>query len=295
MSRLRATLVLSGFAALTLPLMPVQALLVRTSTTAARRFPNWYHRQVCRLLGIRLNVTGGVAPGAVLIVANHTSWLDIVVLSALAPVSFVAKREVDGWPFVGSLARLQRTVLVDRERRTSAGDTASEIRSRLDQGDKLVLFPEGTSSDGNRVLPFRSALFGAVMPGRSEEGAQRAGGAVVQTVTLAYTRLHGVPLTRGEKPLVGWYGDMEMGAHAWQLLQAGPLDVEIRVGEPMPLEQFASRKELAQATEAEVREGLARILLVRPAGAAVATVAPSPVASRTARREPGDTVKRPFT
>ena len=98
---LRASAVLAAFFGLTLPLMPVQALLLRVSDRAARRFPHWYHRQVCRILGVKLNIEGAVANDApVLLVCNLTSWLDISVLSALAPVSFVAKREVGGWPFV---------------------------------------------------------------------------------------------------------------------------------------------------------------------------------------------------
>src|SRR5512139_3485301 len=117
MSRLRAATVLAGFMGFTLPLMPVQAILLRWSPSAARRFPHWYHRHVCRILGIRLHIDGAVATGPVLLVSNHTSWLDIPVLSAVAPVSFVAKAEVARWPFVSSLARLQRTVFVDRTKR----------------------------------------------------------------------------------------------------------------------------------------------------------------------------------
>ncbi len=296
MSRLRASLVLAGFFGLTLPLMPVQAVLLRSSPRAARRLPQWYHRQVCRILGIRLNVTGEVAPGAALIVANHTSWLDIVVLSALAPVSFVAKREVGSWPFVASLAHLQRTVFVDRERRASAGDTAGEMLERLAQGDKLVLFPEGTSSDGNRVLPFRSTLFAAVKPSHGVgAGAAPAKDAVVQTVSIVYTRLHGLPLDRAARPLVGWFGDMEMGSHAWELLQAGPLDVELGVGRPVKLEEFPDRKALALETEAEVRRGVARILRARPPGEPLATVMPE--AERRVRRQqpPGSQRGRAFT
>lgn len=299
MSRLRAVAVLAGFAGLTLPLMPVQGLLLRYAPAKARVFPNWYHRRVCSLLGIRLNISGEVAQGPVLLVSNHTSWLDIPVLSAVAPVSFVAKREVAGWPFVGELARLQRTVLVDRERRASVGDTTGEIRTRLAAGDKLVLFAEGTSSDGNRVLPFRSSLFGAVIPSRrgaAEAEGETAGAqpAMVQTVTLAYTRLHGVPLARADRPLVGWYGDMEMGSHAWQLLQAGPLDVEIRIGAPVPLERFTSRKELAEATETEVRQALARILLERDEEVPLEVVKPAAERRAEPVRSP-DGVRRPFT
>ncbi|MGE5267380.1 MAG: lysophospholipid acyltransferase family protein [Deltaproteobacteria bacterium] len=259
MSQVRAAGVLAGFLGLTLPLMPVQALLLRVSTPAARRFPNWYHRKVCRFLGVRIHVEGSVArSGPVLLVSNHTSWLDIPVLSAIAPLSFVAKAEVARWPFVSALARLQRTVFVDRTRRISVGDAAGEMALRLAEGDTLVLFAEGTSSDGNRVLPFRSALFAAAAPPGRPEAVNTP--VVVQTVTLVYTRLHGVPLGRADRPIVGWYGDMEMQAHAWELLKAGPLDVVVRIGPPVSLSDYTGRKELAEKTEAAIREDLVRIL-----------------------------------
>lgn len=256
---LRATAVLSAFLALTCPLMPVQALLLKVSPRSARRFPYWYHRKVCRLLGIRLHVEGAIASDApVLVIANHTSWLDIPVLSAVAPLSFVAKKEVGTWPFVSSLARLQRTVFVDRGKRSTVGETAGEITQRLKAGDTVVLFAEGTSSDGNRVLPFKTSLFAAAKPSRME--ADGDPGASVQTLAIVYTHLHGVPLQRSDRPLVGWYGDMEMGSHAWELLKAGPLDVHVRIGAPVPLSQFTDRKELARYSEAEVRQAVTGLL-----------------------------------
>lgn len=244
---------------MTLPLMPLQAAFLRASPRLARRFPHWYHRQVCRLLGIRLHIEGRIAEGVpVLLVSNHVSWLDIPVLSAVAPVSFVAKKEVGTWPLISSLARLQRSVFIDRTRRTTVGQTTSEITDRLSSGDAIVLFAEGTSSDGNRVLPFKTPLFAAVKP--SPNKAQTAPGACVQTLAIAYTHLHGVPLGRFDRSLIGWYGDMEMASHAWALLKAGPLDVKIRIGPPVPLSDFADRKELARYSEGEVRQAVACLL-----------------------------------
>lgn len=256
---LRAAAILGGFGAITLPLMPVQAALLRTSPRLARKFPHWYHRQLCRLLGIRLHVEGRIVENApVLVVANHVSWLDIPVLSAVAPLSFVAKKEVGTWPFVSSLARLQRSVFIDRTRRTAVGHTTNEIIERLKSGDTIVLFAEGTSSDGNRVLPFKTPLFAAVKPtlanGHTEVGA------CVQTLTIAYTHLHGIPLSRTRRSLVGWYGDMEMASHAWELLKAGPLDAKIHISPPVPLSDFTDRKELARYTEAVIRQSLAKLL-----------------------------------
>lgn len=273
MGTFRAISILVGFFSLTVPLMPVQAVLVRLSPRGARLFPHWYHRQVCRLFGIRIALEGAVERGKpVLLISNHTSWLDIPVLSAVAPVSFIAKREVAGWPFVSWLAKLQRSVFVDRQRRGAVGETTSEIIRRLRGGDTVVLFAEGTSSDGNRVLPFKTALFAAAKPPQGSEAG--ATDAVVQTLSMVYTRLHGVPFGRERRPIVSWYGDMEMQSHAWELLKAGPLDVRIRVGPPVPLESFADRKELARKTEDAVREGLVRILRARPEGEALVVAAP---------------------
>ena len=270
MGALRASAILTGFVALTVPLMPVQALLIRVSPNAARRFPHWYHRQVCRLLGVTLDIEGHVETSkAVLLVCNHTTWLDVPVLSALAPVSFVSKKEIGSWPFVSSLARLQRTVFVDRAKRHAAGDAAGQISTRLASGDTIVLFAEGTTSDGNRVLPFLSSLFGAVKTNGPDQLH-----AVVQTAAVIYTHLHGIPLARADRPRIGWYGDMEMQPHAWGLLKSGPLKVTIKVSPPVPLESFASRKDLALSTERTIRRAVLGVLRGRTDAQQVLPVEP---------------------
>ena len=135
MRGLRAWLVLSAFFAFTFPLMPLQLLFLRTGSRYARIFPNWYHRQVCRLIGVRLHIDGSVArERGVLLISNHVSWLDITVLSAVAPVSFVAKQEVASWPFVSWLAKLQRSVFVDRTRRAEVTVTGAKKRFKSKTG-----------------------------------------------------------------------------------------------------------------------------------------------------------------
>jgi lyso-ornithine lipid O-acyltransferase len=281
MGAVRAVAVLAAFAMFTLPLMPVQALLLRVSRRHARSFPHWYHRRLCRLLGVRLDIEGEVVKDRpVLFIANHTSWLDIPVLSAVAPLSFVAKKEVGTWPLIAALARLQRTVFVDRQRRIAVGAAKNEIIERLKAGDTIVLFAEGTSSDGNRVLPFKTSLFAAVKPSRANDSSEPA--AYVQTLAIVYTHLHGVPLGRADRSLVGWYGDMEMASHAWQLLKAGPLDASIRIGRPVPFADFANRKALARYSEAEVRQAVARML--RGAGSDEQLAVADPVSAAGAGR-----------
>jgi lyso-ornithine lipid O-acyltransferase len=265
MRSLRAFLVLGAFFAFTLPLMPLQFLLLKTGSRYARTFPHWYHRQVCKLVGIRFNIEGEVAEEqGVLLISNHVSWLDITVLSAVAPVSFVAKQEVASWPFVKWLAKLQRSVFVDRNRRNEAGDKANEILSRLAGGDHIVLFAEGTSSDGNSVVPFKTALFAAAKP---PDGPLMGAKVSAQTLALAYPKIYGLPVCRRGRHVIAWYGDMDLASHAWRLLGLGPIDVCIRIGPPVPLDEFPDRKALARYAEEEVRKDVVELLRGQPAAA----------------------------
>ena len=251
MSRLRPALLLGAFAGLTLPLMPLQQLFVWTWPWMARRFPMHYHRLVCRILGIRLRIIGTPPQsGPLLIASNHVSWLDIMVLSAVAPLSFVAKREVNKWPFFGSLARLQRTVFVDRDRRHATGDARDEMQERLKQGDILVLFPEGTSSDGLRVLPFKSSFFGAA----------EFDGVLVQPVSVAYSGHRNMPMNRRLMPFYAWYGDMDLAPHLWEALSTGPVEVTVVCHPPLSLNGEMNRKGLARHAEDLVRRGVALAL-----------------------------------
>ena len=263
MRKLRATLILLAFAIFTVPLMPVQLVLRFVNTHWARAFPHWYHRRLCRLLGVTIHRSGQLAGDRpVLLIANHISWLDIPVLSAVAPVSFVAKSEVGTWPFISWLAKLQGTVFVDRARPRSAVSSAREIMARLRDGDHIVIFAEGTSSDGNQVLPFKTSLF-AVAKSTGEEARELQDGIYVQTLAIAYTHQQGLPLCRRGRPIVAWYGDMDIASHAWNLLKRGPLDVRVHLGAPVKLDDFKDRKQLAAFTQREVRQAVAHILAPR--------------------------------
>ncbi len=239
------------YVALTLPLMPLQALFVALGLRAARTLPHWYHRRCAKLFGLDIRVTGTpVADGAVLLASNHVSYLDIVAYSAVLPVSFVAKTEIAGWPFFGWLAKLQRTVFVERRAR-AVGREAGAIQKRLAAGDSVVLFAEGTTGDGNRALAFKSALFAAAEP---LEGGPAI---VVQPATIAYTRLDGMPLCRALRPAVAWYGDMELLPHLWAVIGLGRIGVEIVFHAPTTLAAAGTRKALAQHCERAVARTLA--------------------------------------
>lgn len=251
MSWLRPWVVLSLFAALTLPLMPLQQLFLWFWPRMARVLPKHYHRLVCRILGVRVEVIGKLAQrGPLLVASNHVSWIDIVVLSSIAPLSFLAKREVGRWPFFGSLARLQRTVFVDRERRHATGSARNEMRERLKAGDILVLFAEGTSGDGRSVLPLKSSFFGAAeLPG-----------VLVQPVTLAYRGHRNLPMNRRLLPSYAWYGDMELVPHLLGALRAGPIEVDVICHPPLSMAGELNRKALARHAEELVRRGLVQAL-----------------------------------
>lgn len=247
MNRLRPWVLLFLFSALTLPLMPLQQLFLWLWPGMARAFPMHYHRVVCRILGIRIEVVGSVPEqGPLLVVSNHVSWLDIVVLSAVAPVSFVAKKEVARWPFFGALARLQRTVFVDRDRRHATGSSRDEMQERLKSGDVLVLFAEGTSSDGRRVLPFKSSFFGAA----------EHPGVLVQPVSLAYRGHRNLPMNRRLLPSYAWYGDMDLAPHVLGAASSGPIEVTVVCHPQLALSGEVNRKALARHAEELVRRGL---------------------------------------
>jgi lyso-ornithine lipid O-acyltransferase len=259
MGTMRASIILFFFGILTVPAMLVQTLIIFTRLPIRRHVPVFYHRLMCRLLGLRVHISGTPAKGPVLLVSNHISWLDIPILGSLAPLSFVAKKEVSTWPFIGLMARMQSTLFVDRTRRTTVVQTANNIVKRLDRGERIVLFAEGTSGDGNQVLPFKSSLFSAIEPNeKNGEGHQ------IQTVAIVYTHVHGLPMNRQQRPIIAWYGDMDMLPHAWGVLKGGPLDVHVRLGEPLPVGPIGDRKKLAAHAYEHVRGNFSQLLTARP-------------------------------
>lgn len=242
------------FATFTLVLLPVQAVLVGLGSNRARDFPYWYHRQVCRILGIEVQRRGHQSDEApTLYACNHVSYLDIPILGRCIKGSFIAKAEIAHWPFFSWLAKLQRSVFVER-RSSRTADHRDQIARRLEQDDNLILFPEGTSSDGNRVLPFKSALF-SVAERRPHDQPL-----TVQPVSITYSHLDGLPLGRFLRPYFAWFGDMELPDHAWRALGLGRLTVIVEFHPPVTVKDFGSRKALAQHCEAMVSAGVMRAL-----------------------------------
>jgi 1-acyl-sn-glycerol-3-phosphate acyltransferase len=246
----RLVVVIAAFALVTLPLMPLQWLAIALKRPLRRRIPVLYHRFVCRLLGIRVRLTGApVSDRPLLIVANHSSWLDISIITSMAPVVFVAKSEIARWPFFGWLAKLQRSVFVERDRKQKTGAVNAEIAQRLAEGDPVLLFGEGTAGDGNRVLPFRTALIGAA--GAALAAAHER--VWIQPLSIAYVSQQGIPLGRHLRPRAAWYGKMKLVPHIGGIARIGAIDVSVTWGEPVAYDAQADRKDLARKLESAIR------------------------------------------
>ena len=247
------TIFAASFAALML-LAPAQLAVISVCRRPSRRLAMAFHRVLGSALGLKPMLHGVRCQArATLFVANHLSWLDIPALGATLGGAFVAKAEVARWPLIGTLARLQPAIFVDRSARSGARRQASAIRQQLAAGTDVILFPEGTSSDGVTVLPFKPALLDAI---------RGLPDVAVQPVTIRYDCLGGIPVTRRTRPLLAWFGDMALLPHLWELAGEGAIDVDICLHRPIP-DDIVDRKRLGEACHRAVSTGYHR----RPATA----------------------------
>ncbi|MEL6920833.1 MAG: lysophospholipid acyltransferase family protein [Pseudomonadota bacterium] len=261
MTVFRAIWIVTAVLAITALVLPFHALAMAFRVPLRKRSARFWHRMVARAMGMRITVIGHphtCDEYGTLYASNHISWVDIIVLGSIMPVHFIAKGEVKSWPVFGWLARLQDTVFVERERRSTAGAQANVIRERLAIGDNLVLFPEGTTSDGNFAYPFKSSLFGAVATHKTGEHIP------VQPVAIAYTGLRGMPMGRRWRPVASWPGTITMGEHLPRVLREGVFDVQVRFGDVIEDAQMRDRKSLCADVECSVRQMLASGLRGEP-------------------------------
>lgn len=250
----RLVLAMSAVLALTVVAAPVQAMLLILSPRKATGLPIVWHRFVLKMFGIRVKIIGKPSEEhPLLLVANHVSWKDIIVLGSSRPLSFIAKADMKSWPVLGPLAKLQRTIFVEREQRRKTGQQASQIAERLGNGDAIVLFAEGTTSDGNKINPFNSSLLGAAQLAIKTSGKSSV---LIQPVAIAYTKMHGVALGRYFRPEAAWPGDVSLASHVINIVKQGALDVELHFGEPIPFDVRSNRKIITRQIEAEVRHML---------------------------------------
>ncbi|EAU40957.1 Phospholipid/glycerol acyltransferase [Fulvimarina pelagi HTCC2506] len=257
-ARLRIAFVIAVLAVTTLVLLPVQALAMAFGWRLANKIPMIWQRVAAKVAGIRVHIAGTPSPERpLLLVSNHVSWADITVLGSVLPLSFIAKSEVKGWPVFGWLAVLQRTVFVKRHARGETGRQNDAIAARLTAGDVMVLFAEGTTSDGNEIRPYKTALIGAAQSAlRNSESESLQ----VQPVIVAYTHSNGFPLGRSGRPLAAWPGDVELTPHLARFLVEGRVDAIVAFGHPIRFSAGSNRKFVAKQCEMEARRLLAEAL-----------------------------------
>jgi 1-acyl-sn-glycerol-3-phosphate acyltransferase len=246
-----------------LVLLPLQCLCLYFDWRLRRYLPRIWHRIVCFWFGIRIHIHGRLEDRRPLMLAsNHSSWMDILVLSAIADVAFIAKSEVRDWPIFGQFARLQKSVFIEREQKRKTGDQVNEIADRMAGGEIMVLFPEGTTSDGNRLLDVKSSLFGAAAAAlpQAPEGI-----VYVQPVAVVYTKIYGVPMGRYYRPVAAWPGDIELLPHLKGILACGAIDVDVSFGEAVEYRADTNRKQVSATVADRIRTMLSDSLLGRSA------------------------------
>jgi len=245
----------------TLPLASAQYLVMKTGWLSETIFPPLWHRAVLKALGVRVRVVGAMSEQRPLLLAsNHISWADIPVIGSLFDVRFIAKSEMSNWPIMGFLSKLQHTVFVERERRRKSGAQASEIAVDMAAGHAMVLFPEGTTADGNFILPFKSSLFGAAQVAIDEHTADKV---FIQPLAIAYTRVNGITMGRKHRARFSWAGGEGLWPSLRRFLHERAVDVELRFGEPVEFNAASKRKDVARVVEASVREMFAEAVAGR--------------------------------
>ncbi len=236
---LAAHIALGAAAGLLLAAMP--GAVLRSGLRLDELFMRWWARTACAILRLRVRRSGPEPAPACLLAANHVSWLEVLALSSLRPFGFVAKSEVARWPVIGGLAAAGGALFLRRGSAAAAARVTGEAVLRLAEGRSVAVFPEGTSTDGESVLPFKHSLF---------EAASRLG-CDVQPVAVLY------PRAADERPVAPFVGDDEFLPHLLRVLAEPEVIVQVRFA-PSICAHGRGREELAAAAREAVVEALAQ-------------------------------------
>ena len=205
-----------------------------------------FHKIIATLLRLNISVKGEPSSSRpLLVIANHVSWLDIVAISSILPAIFVTQHGVASWPVFGRLAKLSPSIFVNRDRKLEVLQTIDRISDALSVNDVVAIFPEGTSTDGMAVLPFRSALLGAVRDTLHKADHLRA--VLVQPVSVRYSG--------PKRRLAAWAreDDSPFFSHLLQVIRLRRIDVTLRWEAPIPAGIHSDRKVLTKTLEMTIR------------------------------------------
>ena len=232
------------FVLFSFPLIFVALILGEIIPFFGKWLPVIFHKLLLWLLSINVEYEGSYqrAKDCNFFVSNHLSYLDIPILGSIFPLRFVAKSEVQFWPVFGFLSKLARTIFIKRKRSDSVIQK-NKIFDLLSSGDKVCIFPEGTTSDGNRVLDFKSSSFSAIENQNF----------LIQPVIISYSDLNGIPINRWLRPVIAWYGDMDLKPHILKLVTLRSIKIKLIFIEPVCSNHFASRKNLSNYLEEKIK------------------------------------------
>lgn len=212
--------------------------------------PKLYHRVTCKIFNIRVHTTGDIVDGHVLFAGNHLSYIDISTVGSVLDATFISKEDVKHWPIFGILATVGKTIFISRER-NAAEKCISDIQSSLNQGRSLILFPEGTSSNGTSILPFKSSLFEIFLSKNLKEKL------TVQPFTISISKINQrADLSEKDQDIYAWYGDMALLPHLWQIAQQKSIDIQIEFHAPLRPTAYDNRKDFALDCQNAVASGL---------------------------------------
>lgn len=223
----------------------------------------WFHKYCCFVFNIKIHVIGENAHKRnrpVIYLCNHVSYLDIVILGSMLDGCFVAKSEVAGWPGFGFLAKLQKTIFIVRDK-SALIQSRKAIADAMGKDHDIILFPEGTSTDGWDVMQFKAGLLGIFFPDKKGDGGAYdvIDNALVQPIAIKHVRTDGIPVTKDRQDLrdsYAWYGDMELAPHLWAFAHKMRTDVEIHMLPPLSTNDFVHRFDIANAAQERVAKAI---------------------------------------
>ncbi len=251
MSSFIAALKIVALAIWSVPLVLMQIVaLWFIKGRAAYCIPRIWHCGVAAILGLKVEIRGNIIHNTQLIyISNHLSYLDIPVIGTALKASFIAKEDIAHWPVIGYLCRMQQTAFISRNSR-HAKKVAGALEDMLDEGKSLILFPEGTSSVGTSVLPFKSSLFSLLEPKESAPPLP------IQPFILELVSVNGEPATAANRDLYSWYGDMDFAPHIWVFLKNKGATVRLTFLDVIQPPSPFDRKVLCKTVEERITSGL---------------------------------------
>ena len=226
--------------------MPIQFLLILVKSNLRFFLPLIFHKFLLKILGIRLSIKGKPSERKPLIlIGNHSSYLDIIILGSVLPVCFVAKSEIKGWFLFGTLASLQNSIFIDR-RNFKALESLKKISKNLSSNFAIIIFPEGTTNNGKRVLKFKASLF------KIFEDDPTLG---LQNFSLCYTHINSMPLDNRMRPNIAWYGEMSLITHLKRLLHYSSIGAKLQF-HPTIVPHGVTRKIISEESREQVIKGI---------------------------------------